>query len=78
VVNLLDLDRIYLAGPGFEEAGAIYLRVIRSEVALLARTRAIHDVAVMLSDPALDSAAVGAATVALQYVLTPHHRVERA
>jgi predicted NBD/HSP70 family sugar kinase len=77
VVNLLDLDRVYLAGPGFEEAGAIYLRVIRHEVQQFARTRTIHDVAVLMSDPALDSAAVGAATVALQHVLTPHQRFSR-
>jgi hypothetical protein len=30
-----------------------------------------------MSDPALDSAAVGAATVALQHVLTPHQRFSR-
>jgi predicted NBD/HSP70 family sugar kinase len=77
VVNLLDLDRVYLAGPGFEEAGAIYLRIIRAEITRFARTRTIHDVAVLMSDPALDSAAVGAATVALQHVLTPHQRSVR-
>jgi predicted NBD/HSP70 family sugar kinase len=77
LVNLLDLDRVYLAGPGFEEAGAIYLRIIRREITRFARTRTIHEVAVLLSDPALDSAAVGAATVALQHVLTPHQRSVR-
>ncbi|BDI23699.1 ROK family transcriptional regulator [Herbiconiux sp. L3-i23] len=77
-VNLLDLDRIYLAGPGFADAGAIYVRAIRDAVTRLARTRTIHGVTVELSDPGLETSAVGAATLALQHVLTPHTRAERA
>lgn len=77
VVNLLDLDRIYLAGPGFADAGAIYVRSIRDLVTRFARTRAIHTVAVELSDPAFDASAIGAATLALQHVLTPHTRAVR-
>jgi predicted NBD/HSP70 family sugar kinase len=76
VVNLLDLDRVYLAGPGFADAGAIYVRFVRDRVTRFARTRAVHGVAVELSDPGLDAAAVGAATLALQHVLTPHTRVK--
>lgn len=75
VVNLLDLDRIFLAGPGFADAGAIYVSRIREVVASYARTRAIHPVVVEISDPGVDVAAVGAASLALQYVLTPHTRV---
>ncbi|GAA2078562.1 ROK family transcriptional regulator [Pseudolysinimonas kribbensis] len=78
VVNLLDLDRVYLAGPGFAEAGPIYLRVIRDAVGGLARVRDIHRVEVVLSDPARDAAAVGAASLALQQSLTPHARVGRS
>ncbi len=74
VVNLLDPDRVYLAGPGFAHAGAIYLKAIRSVVAQHARTRAVHSVSIELSDPAINAAAVGAATLALQHVLTPHTR----
>jgi predicted NBD/HSP70 family sugar kinase len=74
VVNLLDLDRIYLAGPGFADAGPVYLRIIRAELDRLARTHAIHGVAVEMSDPTLDAAARGAAALALQHVLTPHNR----
>ncbi|GMA94734.1 hypothetical protein GCM10025881_15580 [Pseudolysinimonas kribbensis] len=77
VVNLLDLDRVYLAGPGFAEAGPIYLQVIRDVVTRFARTRDIHGVEVVLSDPARDAAAVGAAALALQQSLTPHMVVGR-
>lgn len=74
VVNLLDPDRVYLAGPGFAHAGAIYLSTIRAVVAQHARTRAVHPVSIELSDPAINAAAVGAATLVLQHVLTPHTR----
>jgi predicted NBD/HSP70 family sugar kinase len=72
VVNVLDLDRIVLAGPGFADAGAIYVREIRELVGRFARTRGIHRVLVELADPGLDAAAGGAATLALQHALTPH------
>jgi predicted NBD/HSP70 family sugar kinase len=78
VVNLLDLDRVYLAGPGFADAGAIYVRAVRDLVTGFARTRAVHGVSVELSEPGLDTAAAGAASLALQHVLIPHTRVERA
>jgi predicted NBD/HSP70 family sugar kinase len=74
VVNLLDLDRLYLAGPGFADAGAIYARAVRDELQRHARTRALHGVAVELSDAVLETAAIGAASVALQHALTPHTR----
>ena len=74
VVNLLDLDRIHLAGPGFVEAGALYARAIRDALERTARTRTVHHVVVELSDPEFDAAAVGAASLALQHVLTPHTR----
>jgi predicted NBD/HSP70 family sugar kinase len=74
VVNLLDLDRLYLAGPGFADAGAIYARAISDELRRYARTRTLHGVAVELSDAVLETAAIGAAAVALQHALTPHAR----
>ncbi|ROP49165.1 putative NBD/HSP70 family sugar kinase [Rathayibacter sp. PhB185] len=77
VVNLLDLDRIHLAGPGFAEAGPLYQRVIRESVNRLARTRDVHGVTVQLTDPGLETSAIGAATLALQHILTPHTRLER-
>jgi predicted NBD/HSP70 family sugar kinase len=78
VVNLLDLDRVHLAGPGFADAGATYVREVRDVVTRLARARAVHAVTVELSDPGFDAAAVGAASLALQYVLTPHTRPTRS
>lgn len=72
IVNVLDLDRIVLAGPGFADAGALYVREIRSYVSQFARTRSIHPVLIELADPGLDAAAGGAATLALQHALTPH------
>lgn len=72
IVNVLDLDRIVLAGPGFADAGAVFVRRIREEVARNARTRAVHPVLIELADPGLDAAAGGAATLALQHALTPH------
>lgn len=74
VVNLLDLDRIHLAGPGFRIAGGSYLEAVRNLVGRAARTRDVHGVTVELSELGLDAAAVGAASLALQYVLTPHTR----
>ncbi|GAB3601059.1 ROK family protein [Microbacterium tumbae] len=76
-VNLLDLDRLFLAGPGFADAGAIYVSRIRETMAAYARTRAVHPVTVEISDPGVDAAAVGAASLALQHVLTPHTRAAR-
>ncbi|WP_431278432.1 ROK family protein [Leifsonia poae] len=77
VVNVLDLDRLVLAGPGFADAGAIYVREIRKYVTPHARTRGIHPVVVDLADPGLDAAAGGAATLALQHALTPHATAPR-
>lgn len=73
-VNLLDLDRVYLAGPGFADVGAVYLRAVRDKVSTQARTRDVHPVRVELSDPGFSAAAVGAASLALQHVVTPHTR----
>jgi predicted NBD/HSP70 family sugar kinase len=74
VSNLLDLGRLYLAGPGFEDAGPLYVAAIEDIVSRFARTRQIHRLEVGLADLGLDAAAVGAASLALQYVLTPHSR----
>lgn len=77
VVNLLDLDRIYLAGPGFAGAAGLYAARIDEFVARNARTSRVHGVTVEVSDPGLDTAAIGAASLALQHVLTPHTRTAR-
>jgi predicted NBD/HSP70 family sugar kinase len=74
LTNLIDLDQLYLAGPGFADAGSIYYRIIRSELDNFAFVRAVHSVTVELSEVGLESAALGAAAVALQSELTPHRK----
>lgn len=75
LTNLIDLDHLYLAGPGFADAGSIYYRIIRDQLEHLAFMRSVHPVHVELSEVGLESAALGAAAVALQSELTPHHKV---
>lgn len=74
VVNLLDLERLHLAGPGFRIGGEFYRRAIADLVGRAARTRGLHGLDIELADPGADDAAVGAATLALQAALTPHVR----
>jgi predicted NBD/HSP70 family sugar kinase len=73
MVNLLDLDQVFLAGPGFADAGSIYLRVIRDRVAEVAFMRSVLPIAIDLSDIGPESAAIGGAALVLQEHLTPHH-----
>jgi predicted NBD/HSP70 family sugar kinase len=72
LANVLDLDRVYLAGPGFADAGAIYFRIVQDHLDRLTFMRPVHPVHVELSEIGLESAALGAAAVALQRTLTPH------
>ncbi|MET0842210.1 MAG: ROK family transcriptional regulator [Leifsonia flava] len=73
LVNLVDVDRITLAGWGFAIAGSIYARAIRSALTERAFARRAHGVAVELSSNPRDSAAVGAAALILQSSLAPGH-----
>lgn len=75
--NLLDLDHIILTGPGFSDAGDIYLRVISEELLRLSFVRAVHPTRVGLSTRGTDSAALGAATLVLHSQLTPHQTSSR-
>jgi predicted NBD/HSP70 family sugar kinase len=75
LTNLIDLDHLYLAGPGFADAGSIYYRIIRDRLESLAFMRSVHPVHVELSEVGLESAALGAAAVVLQSELTPHRKV---
>lgn len=68
IVNVLDLDRIVLAGPGFDEAGPLYADSVRAEVERRSSRRETAPVTVELSGLGLYSAAVGAATTAFQVV----------
>jgi len=75
--NLLDLDQIILAGPGFSDAGEIYLRVVSEELNRLSFVRAVHPTKVGLSTAGSNSAALGAATLVLHSRLTPHQTSSR-
>jgi predicted NBD/HSP70 family sugar kinase len=75
--NLLDLDHIILSGPGFIDAGDIYLRVVSREVGRLSFARAVHPTRVGLSAAGTDSPALGAASLVLHSGLTPHQTSRR-
>jgi predicted NBD/HSP70 family sugar kinase len=74
VANLIDLDHLYLSGPGFAEAGRIYLRVIREALEQRAFMRVIHPIRVELSTSGTEAAALGAAAAALRRQLTSSGR----
>ncbi|MGR0319625.1 ROK family transcriptional regulator [Agromyces sp. ZXT2-3] len=69
--NLLDVEHIVLAGPGFAIAGSIYAAAIRESLSARAFARALHPITVELSANPRDSAAVGAAALVLQGSVTP-------
>ncbi|QEO16150.1 ROK family transcriptional regulator [Agromyces intestinalis] len=71
--NLIDIDRITLAGWGFAIAGSIYARAIGDALRARAFARSAHLVQVELSSNPRDSAAVGAAALILQSSLAPGH-----
>jgi len=73
LTNIFDLERIYLAGPGFATAGPIYLEVVRDLLDRLAFMRAVHTVEVTMGETGPGAAAQGAASVVLHSHLTPHH-----
>ena len=64
--NIMDLDEVCLAGPGFAEAGAVYAQVVAERVHAIAVSREVHPVVVRLSRVGLDAAAIGAAALMLQ------------
>ena len=72
ITNLLDLNQIILAGPGFSEAGDIYVRLAMTEINRLSFVRAMHPTRVELSKLGPSAAALGAASLVLHSQLTPH------
>ncbi|WIB68320.1 ROK family transcriptional regulator [Curtobacterium sp. MCBD17_035] len=70
LVNLLDLDEVYLAGPGFATAGVRYLRAVQRELHAHAVMRGTHPVHVAMSAVGRDAAALGAAAAVLHARLT--------
>ena len=77
VVNILDLDTLFLGGPGFAQAGGIYLETVRHELDQFAFMRTVHPVSVEMSAVGPEAAALGAASVVLHSHLTPHHASPR-
>lgn len=73
LANLLDLDRIVLAGPGMAVAGSLYTRAIRRRLDQSFFARRAHSIAVDLSANPRDTAAIGAASLVLQGTIAPGH-----
>ncbi|MBL7258849.1 ROK family protein [Paractinoplanes lichenicola] len=72
-VNLLDLGRLVLTGPGMAVAGSIYARRLRNHLAATAHARRRHEVVVELSAQPRDAAAIGAAALVVQASIAPGH-----
>ncbi|WP_305788685.1 ROK family protein [Symbioplanes lichenis] len=73
MVNLLDLGRLVLTGPGVAVAGSIYARRLREHLARTAHARHRHDIVVELSAQPRDAAAIGAAALVVQASIAPGH-----
>ncbi len=73
VVNLLDLGRLVLTGPGVALAGSIYARRLRAHLANTAHSRHRHDITVELSAQPRDAASIGAAALVVQASVAPGH-----
>ncbi|XVU27962.1 ROK family transcriptional regulator [Actinoplanes sp. CA-054009] len=73
MVNLLDLGRIVLTGPGVAVAGSIYARRLRTHLARTAHARGRHEVQVELSAQPRNAAGIGAAALVVQASIAPGH-----
>ncbi|TDN91542.1 putative NBD/HSP70 family sugar kinase [Microbacterium sp. BK668] len=71
LANVVDLDLIVLAGPGFAVAGALYIDAIRAAISRRFFARRVHDVEVRYSRSPRDAAALGASALVLQETLAP-------
>ncbi|BCJ47767.1 sugar kinase [Actinoplanes ianthinogenes] len=73
MVNLLDLGRVVLTGPGMAVAGSIYARRLRAALAGTAHARHRHEIVVELSAQPRDAAGIGAAALVVQASIAPGH-----
>ncbi|MEU8242314.1 ROK family transcriptional regulator [Actinoplanes missouriensis] len=73
MVNLLDLGRVVLTGPGAALAGSIYARRLRAHLERTAHARQRHPVLVELSAQPRDAASIGAAALIVQAAVAPGH-----
>ncbi|GAA4191958.1 ROK family transcriptional regulator [Gryllotalpicola kribbensis] len=71
MANLLDLDTVYLGGPGFADAGELYAGTLRRALENGAFMRAVHPVEVRMSSVGAETSALGAASLMLHSHLTP-------
>jgi predicted NBD/HSP70 family sugar kinase len=75
--NVLDLDQIILAGPGFNVVGKIYAEAAAEQLNRDSWARSVHAVRVELSSMGSDVAALGAASMVMHSQLTPHQHSGR-
>ncbi|GAA4601137.1 putative NBD/HSP70 family sugar kinase [Actinoplanes octamycinicus] len=73
VVNLLDLGRLVLTGPGVALAGSIFARRLRAQLDGAAYSRHRHSVSVEISAQPRDAAGIGAAVLVVQAAVAPGH-----
>ncbi|AEV84764.1 ROK family transcriptional regulator [Actinoplanes sp. SE50] len=78
VVNLLDLGRIVLTGPGVALAGSIFARRLRTHLDRTAHSRHQHSVTVEISAQPRDAAGIGAAVLVIQASVAPGHTPGRS
>jgi predicted NBD/HSP70 family sugar kinase len=78
VVNLLDLGRIVLTGPGVALAGSIFARRLRAHLDRTAHSRHQHSVTVEISAQPRDAAGIGAAVLVIQASVAPGHTPGRS
>jgi predicted NBD/HSP70 family sugar kinase len=78
MVNLLDLGRLVLTGPGVAVAGSIYARRLRAHLERTAHSRQRHDVVVEVSAQPRDAASIGAAALVVQASVAPGHTPDAA
>ena len=74
ITNVLDLDQIILAGPGYGAAGQIYADAAAEQLQTSTFAREVHTTRVSLSTMGADAAALGAASLVLHSHLTPGAR----
>ncbi|WP_309102469.1 ROK family transcriptional regulator [Microbacterium sp.] len=71
LTNMLDVDRVVLGGPFWDRLAAVYLRELPEQLDRRSVTRSVHTLEVAGTVVGEDVAAVGAACVVLDAVLTP-------
>ncbi|MBG0563741.1 ROK family transcriptional regulator [Actinoplanes aureus] len=73
MVNVLDLGRLVLTGPGVALAGSVYARRLRAHLGRTAHSRQRHGLSVELSAQPRDAASIGAAVLVVQAAVAPGH-----